>query len=161
QDPGRAEPALRAALDVEGVLERVRLAVLAHSLDGRDLPPLEGQRQRDAGEHRLPVDHHGARATVALVAALLGAGEAEAVARGFGQRVVRGDGALAEIAVALEAAQRGRSGLHRFSFERARAGCAADAAIEAPRLGAVKRVWPALALRNHTPLYSLGCMRRG
>ena len=50
---------------------------------------LSGERQ--AGQHALAVDMHGAGAALALVAAFLGAGQAETVAQGVEQRDARLD----------------------------------------------------------------------
>ncbi len=67
-------------------------------LHGLHLGPVGVERERQAGEHRAAVDHHRARAAVALVAALLGADEIEIVAERLEQRAPRVDGELDRLA---------------------------------------------------------------
>src|SRR5262249_58450232 len=77
---------------------------------------LARERERDAREHRLAVAHDGARAAVALVAALLAAGEAETVAQRLEQRGAGRDGARARVAVHAQAADPGECAGHRCPF---------------------------------------------
>src|SRR5690606_40198242 len=79
QNAGRAEPALRGAAVGEGGLERVRLPRPGEAFDGGDLAAHGLEDGREAGEDGLAVDEDGAGAAVALVASLLGAGQAEDV----------------------------------------------------------------------------------
>ena len=88
--PGRAVAALEGVVLDERLLHRVQLAVRREALDRRDLAALAGDGERQAGEHAAAVDPDGARAARALVAALLGAGEAEVLA----QRVEQADARL-------------------------------------------------------------------
>ena len=63
----------------------------ADGLDGLHVAPVGLEREREARQHRLAVEHHGAGAAVALVAALLGADEVEIVAERLEQRAPRVD----------------------------------------------------------------------
>ena len=68
--------------------------------------------ERDAGEARLAVEQHRAGAAVALVAALLAAGEPEAVAQHFEQRPAwrRRDGEVGAVDVQHEDVEVGGHG---------------------------------------------------
>ena len=70
----------------ERLLQRMQRAVRRQSLDGGDLGAVLHDRQREAGIDPPPVDQHGAGAALAVIAALLGAGQIEMVA----QRVEQG-----------------------------------------------------------------------
>ena len=58
--------------------------------DRLDAAALALDRQHQAGEHRLAVDEHRARAALAELAAVLGAGEVEILAEHLEQGLVRG-----------------------------------------------------------------------
>ena len=87
---GRAVAALEGVLVDEGLLHRMQLAV-------RSARPsmvvtgaaLHRDRKRQAGEHAPAVDQHRAGAALAVVAALLRAGEAEVLAQRIEQRRAR------------------------------------------------------------------------
>ncbi len=91
-----AEPTLHATLVEQGLLQRMQLVADHHAFDGRDrsVGCLGGEVR--ARVDRLAVDQHHARAALAVVAALLGAGQtdlgaqhADEVAAGVdGHRVV-------------------------------------------------------------------------
>ena len=84
----RAVAALEGVVVDEGLLHRVQRAVAAgQALDRRDLPALGHGGQRQAGQHAAAVDQHRAGAALALVAALLGAGQRQVLA----QRIQQGD----------------------------------------------------------------------
>ena len=71
----------------EGLLHGMQIAVRAgQALDRGDLAALGRHREREAGEGASPVDMDRAGAALALVAALLGPGEADVLA----QRVEQG-----------------------------------------------------------------------
>ena len=92
QAGGRADLARRAVAALEGVvvdeglLQRMQRAVRRQAFDGGDLRAVLHHRQREAGIDAPAVDQHRAGAALAVVAALLGAGEVEMVA----QRVEQG-----------------------------------------------------------------------
>ena len=73
--PGRAEPALQPVLGPERLLHRVHRPVLREPFDGRDRGPVSLDGEPGTGLHRLVVDEHRARATLAGVATDLRAGE--------------------------------------------------------------------------------------
>ena len=82
-EAGRAEPALHGAGVDQGLLhvgEQLAVAGRAEALDGGDLAADGAGGQLEAGAHQLAVDEHRARAALALLAGVLGAGQAEAVA---------------------------------------------------------------------------------
>src|SRR5262249_41356609 len=59
------------------------------AFDGDDLAPAHRMGQRRAGIRRHVVEHHRAVAALGMIAAELGAGEAELVAQRMNQRLVR------------------------------------------------------------------------
>ena len=61
-------------------------ALLGEPLDGRDRAAILHDRELKAGVHAYAVDQHRAGATLAMVAALLGAGEIEVLAQEVEQR---------------------------------------------------------------------------
>ncbi len=81
QHPRRAGAALGAAAGEERRLERRRAVGSGETLDRLDAPAVDLARGDEAGADLLPVEPHGARATVAGVAAHLGAGQAEVLAQ--------------------------------------------------------------------------------
>ena len=84
--PRRAVAALEAVMLDERLLQRVQAVAVRQALDRGDLAALVLHRQRQAGVDALAVDQHRAGAAGALVAALLGAGEAEVVAQQVEER---------------------------------------------------------------------------
>src|SRR5262249_51942291 len=87
EDPGGAEAALHAVVAHELLLQRVEgLGTGGQALDGVDAGAVGLDGQEKAAAHRLAVDEHGARAAHALLAAHVGAGEAEPVAEEVDQR---------------------------------------------------------------------------
>ena len=111
EHPRGAEPALHARLLEERPLERSDLLVAGETLHRRDIATLRLQREVRARVHRLAVEEHHARAALGVVAAFLGAGEAELLARRLQQADVRIE--LDRIVGAVHA--EGRSHLHRRS----------------------------------------------
>src|SRR5215471_1161470 len=85
QDPRRAIAALQTMLDPEGVLQRTERAVAAQSLDGGDPPRLGLGSEHEATARRSIVDENGTGAAHAVLAAELGAGQMELVAKTVGE----------------------------------------------------------------------------
>ena len=73
----------------EGLLEGVEAAGGGHALDGLDLAALGFDAEDQAGIDDAAVEHDGAGAAVAVVAALFGAGHTEDVAQNFQQALAR------------------------------------------------------------------------
>ena len=90
QHAGRAEAALDAALLEERALQRVQLVAVGEALDRRDLAAVGLQREVGARVHGLAVEQHHAGAALGVVAALLGAGQADLVAHHRQQASVPG-----------------------------------------------------------------------
>ena len=84
--PGRAVAALIAVVLHEGGLHRMQVVRRAQALDGGDLVALVHHRERQAGVDPPAVDDHRAGAALAVVAALLGAGEMQVLAQRIEQR---------------------------------------------------------------------------
>ena len=78
--------ALVAVVLHKGRLHGVQIVRLSQAFDGRDLVALVHYGERKTAVHAPPVDVHGACAALAMVAALLGAGQVQA----FAQRVEQG-----------------------------------------------------------------------
>ena len=89
QDARRAIAALRAAQVGERGLQRVQRRPAGEAFDRLDGLALAFDRQHEAGEQRLSVHQHGARAALAQFAAVLGAGQVEVLAQHLEQRLVR------------------------------------------------------------------------
>ncbi len=66
---------------LEGLLHRMKLAVLGEPLDRRDIRAVAGRRQRGAGLDRLAVDMDDAGAALRGVAADMRAGQAQILAQ--------------------------------------------------------------------------------
>ena len=75
----------------ERLLQRMQRAVRRQALDGGDLGAVLHDRERQAGIDPPPVDQHRAGAALAVIAALLGAGQVEMVAQRVEQRRPRRD----------------------------------------------------------------------
>ena len=73
----------------EGLLQRMQRAVVGQALDGGDLGAVLHDGQGQAGIDAPAVDQHRAGAALAVVAALLGAGQVE-WSRSASSRVVQG-----------------------------------------------------------------------
>ena len=86
-EAGRADAALQGRLFEEGLLQRVQLVVAGDAFDGRDVGALDLDGEDAAGVDQAAVQDDGAGAAVAVVAAFLGAGEADALAQDFEQAV--------------------------------------------------------------------------
>src|SRR5581483_3551221 len=112
EERGRAVAALRGAEFGEGLLQGIEPAAPGQALDGGDAASGAGDAEDEAGEHGHAVEQHGAGAALAQLAAVLGAGQAEALAQHLEQSVVRGDGDLDGVAVHLEGEDRS-GGRHR------------------------------------------------
>ena len=84
---GRAVAALEGVVIDEGLLHRMQRAVrLGEAFDGGDLLALDARGERQARQHAAAVDQHRAGAALAMVAALLGAGQADVLAQRVEQR---------------------------------------------------------------------------
>jgi hypothetical protein len=118
--PRRAVTALEAVQVEERLLHRMQLFALGHTLDGRDLTPLGRHRQLQAGDGPASVQQHGAGTALPLVAALLGAGQIQALAQGVEQGGAVVDGQCALLAVDVQGddavRRRGAWGHHQPSF---------------------------------------------
>src|SRR5690606_12140894 len=90
-----------------------------------DLAARDLEDGRQAGEDGLAIDEDGAGATVAFVASLLGAGQAENVPERLQERVVHRDAGLVPVAVDVELDDRvhGRNRRGDERDERARGPC--------------------------------------
>ena len=95
-----------AALDPEALGERplhgIEFAVATQALDGDHLAAGGLHREHQARVRHLPVDEHGARRALALVAGPLGSGEPEVVADRVHQGAVRLDQQVVADAVHVE-----------------------------------------------------------
>src|SRR5450631_3429911 len=89
-----AVSALRAAPISISLLNRSQAAVLTDAFDGSDLLPLATGGEQRTGEHRRAVHEHRAGSAGGIVAAALGAGEAEIAAQHVEQQRARLDGEL-------------------------------------------------------------------
>ena len=78
--PRRAEPALDGICHRESLLQRVRARRVAQPFDREDVLARRPARGRPARARSLPVDHDDAGPARAVVAALLGPGQPEALA---------------------------------------------------------------------------------
>src|SRR5208337_1129824 len=85
----RAEAALESVVRDEGGLHRMEPVALGEALDGDDLRAVEAQRECQTRIDPLPVHEHGAGAALPTVAALLGSGQAEALAQEIEERCAR------------------------------------------------------------------------
>ena len=109
--PGRAVAALERVFVDERLLQRMKPAVALEPLDGGDLRAVVHHRERQARDDALSVHQDRACAAGALVAALLGAGQARPFPQHVQQRraVVHRD--LAGFAVDAYPHHRGRRGV--------------------------------------------------
>ena len=99
QLPGRAIAALERVVLDERPLQRVQLAVLGESLDRDHLCAVVRDGERQAGVDAAAIEQHGAGAALAVVAALLGAGEPELLAQHVEQGTARIHGERQRLAV--------------------------------------------------------------
>src|SRR5262245_40544167 len=83
---GGAVAALKGVAVDERLLERVQPVALRQALDRRDPGAGVHDGEREAGVDAPPVDQDGAGAALAVVAALLGPGQAEVLAQRVQQR---------------------------------------------------------------------------
>src|ERR1700730_12692920 len=83
----------------EGLLERVEATAVGHALDVLDVSPLDLHGQRQTRQHGLTVHEHGAGATLAQLAPVLGARQAEVLAQHLEQGLVDGDDHVARLTV--------------------------------------------------------------
>src|SRR5688572_19875547 len=88
QDTRGAVAALGGAEVGEGALQRMERRPVRQALDGFDRLALALEGQHQAGKPRLAVDQHRARAALAELAAVLGAGQIEVLAQDFQQGLV-------------------------------------------------------------------------
>src|SRR5262245_63684626 len=120
--PGRAVAALKPIAVKEGGLHRMQLIVWGEALDRDDRLPLARHCQRQTRQDTLAVDDDRACAARALVAALLGADEAEHVVKRIQQRDARVHRELVSRVVHTERCLHGApSGRERCVYAAARA----------------------------------------
>src|SRR5579859_338858 len=150
----RADAALEAAVIDEGLLQRMQLLALGHALDRGDPRAVHLHGQRDAGGDEAAVEQHGAGATDADAARLLGAGEAEVVAQQIDQRAPRRHARLARLAVDREPDAVWADRFHYCAPPRA-AGCAAGS-VARPRCLSAAYTFSAVigSSRMRTPIAS-------
>ena len=86
QHARRAEPALQRVVFREKLLQRMHLAALRQAFDRADLGTVGLDGEHQAGAHGLAVDHHRTGAAHAVLAADMGAGQAQTVAQEIGQQ---------------------------------------------------------------------------
>lgn len=98
----RAIAALEGVLFEEGSLHGMQFALPRKPLYGGDGTAFGLGGERQAGQHALAVDMNGAGAALTLVAALLGAGEAEMFTQRVEQRDARLDVERMALAVDVE-----------------------------------------------------------
>src|SRR5712691_1366690 len=97
---GRAEAALQAVIVAERLLQRMQLLVARRdALDGEDVVAVRLHREHQAGARRIAVEQDGAGAAHAVLAAEMGAGQAEIVADEIRQRDADLDLLLVPLAV--------------------------------------------------------------
>ena len=113
--PGRAVAALERLGLEERLLDRVEPAVLLEALDRDDLLARGLGDRRLAGRRRLAVEQHRAGAALPLAAAVLGAGQVEAVAQDREERLV---GAARRRARGLPLTVRTTAGIRREFYAR-------------------------------------------
>ena len=82
----RAIAALERVMVDEGLLQRMQRAFACQTFDGDDLGAVLHYRERKTGIDPPSIHQHRARATLAVVAALFGAGEVEVVPKRVEQR---------------------------------------------------------------------------
>src|SRR5215470_2161994 len=90
-DARRAIAALRAALHAKAVLQSIKFATVGNALDRGDLGLLVRYREHKARHLRFAVYQHGAGATARIVAAALGASQAQILTEDLEQQSVRFD----------------------------------------------------------------------
>ena len=87
--PGVQMPHCSAAFSRNDALQRMQFAALRDAFDGGDAAALGLDAQHQARGHDAAVQDDGAGAAIAVVAALLGAGQAENVAQALEQALPR------------------------------------------------------------------------
>jgi hypothetical protein len=90
---------LRRAEIGERLLQRVKARVGREAFDGDDLAAVAFDAEDQAGENRLAVEQHGARAAFAQLAPVLRAAQAGVLAEHLQQRLVAVEGDLGPLAV--------------------------------------------------------------
>ena len=98
-EPRRAEAALDGARVDQGALHHREIVVAGEAFDRRDRPLADVGGERQAGTGELSVEQHGAGAADAVIAAALGAGQAERGAQHLEQRRRRRGEHVAQLAV--------------------------------------------------------------
>ena len=93
QHPRRAITALQAVLVPERLLQRRQTIGRGEALDGDNALAVGLRGEHQAGAHRLALDQHGAGAAHTVLAADMGAGEADLVAQEVGKIDARLDAA--------------------------------------------------------------------
>ena len=92
--PGVQKPHCRRVLLMHRLLEGAVAAVLCHRFDGGDGVALHLHRESEARPRRRAVDQHGAGAANAVLAADMGAGQAEILAQHVREQAARLDSGL-------------------------------------------------------------------
>src|SRR5262245_33057948 len=98
----RAVTALEGILFEERGLDRMERPVPRETLDRRDLAAFDLGGEGQASEHAPAIDMQGASATLTLIAAFLGAGEAHMLTQGVEQRHARLERKPVVLAIDLE-----------------------------------------------------------
>ena len=93
---------MRRAQLGESLLEGMQLRPAGHSLDRRDRPALQLDRQQKAAQLGLAVDQHRAGPALAQLAPVLRPRELHVLAQHLEQRLVHGEEELGALAVDLE-----------------------------------------------------------
>src|SRR6516162_4740662 len=71
------------------ILQGMELGSLGHAFDRDDFVSLQGDPQGQAGEYRTTIHEHGAAPAFPQLAAVLGAGKRQVLAKDFQKRLVR------------------------------------------------------------------------
>ncbi len=87
----RAVAALERIVIDERLLQRMQCAIRRQSFDGRHVGTVVHDGERETGIDPPPIHQHGARAALAVIASLLGAGKVEMVAQRIEQSRPRRD----------------------------------------------------------------------
>src|ERR1700732_772964 len=89
QHPRRAEPALQRVMLAERLLQTVELLDGAEAFDGLERAAVGLHREQQAGAHAVAVENDSAGAADAMLAADMGAGEAERLAQEVAEQAAR------------------------------------------------------------------------
>src|SRR5215469_2167387 len=111
--PGGAVAALETVVFQEGGLDGVESVALCEAFDGGDFGSIGGDCEGEAGVDAAPVEQDGAGSALAVVAALLAAGEFEVLAQGVeeGSAGVEGEGVGYAVDLEGQSRSMGRGGI--------------------------------------------------